>query len=250
MVQEDPGHPLKRDYIIGRPKRRESLLRPAARAVDHLSRYFEIEVEGGENFPPEGGALIVAKHSHAADPLLHGYALWKETGRYSNYFMKRMRFGNQILEKYGGLMIAKSGDPKFDAHERREHNDRLWGFVDWLYLNDEIITSYQEGRVIRPVEGGERLQAMGQLKKGVLHKTRDFQRRTRKGIPVLPLGIEYNGFARVGSLYLPKFPAVIRVGEPRLMDDDILENDEAFEEFIRQLGVDMGELSGGLPYYF
>ncbi len=115
-----------------------------------------------------------------------------------------------------------------------EYNKRVREYTKRLYNNGEFLFSYPEGEVMH--------EDMGKIKTGVIRKTLEIQKEIDKEIPIIPMGTEYNGFIKVPSM--PKPPAVVRIGEPKIIEPDILEDKSRFEEFGRELGEEIAYLSG------
>jgi 1-acyl-sn-glycerol-3-phosphate acyltransferase len=249
MVNE---HCADYDFNLLRNDRLAGFARYAAGA---LSSVYRIRLEGGENLPGEGPALLLPKHNSAWDIPIHGVVLHRETKRYANYIMRKMKIGNSLLEKLGGIIVIRKadirkvkdrGERKRFIEEVKSHNNWVWEYVKWLYSNDELVVSYPEGRV--------GYGSMGKLETGVIEKILEFQREIGIEIPIIPIGTEYKGFVKIPELKtskqgkkfkcIPKPPVVVRAGKPIIKESDILKDRDEFEDFVRELRKEIANLSG------
>jgi 1-acyl-sn-glycerol-3-phosphate acyltransferase len=156
----------------GRSERIEGLLDRTA--AEFLYRYwFRCEVEGIENVPAEGGALIVSNHSGALPPdaPMIAKAIKEEHARPRplhltvEHFFKGYPFFSQVIQKVGGV----------PAHPANVH--RL------LYDEQQLVLVFPEGR-----KGTEKLYKDR-------YRLRRFGRggfvasAMRAGVPIVPVAV-------------------------------------------------------------
>lgn len=195
-----------------RLRRRPAATFVARLLVNGVLKYHRIVIEGAENLPREGPALILPKHRAYRDILIEGIALHRVTGRYASYVMKAGLFG--ILGLLGGVKIVRPKDLRRlkDREERRrllmqarERNQETLNYLDWLYRNGELVVSHPEGM--------RRQDEMGPLQKEIVEELARTEARSGLRLPMVPVGFEYESYSMPGSRVF------FRVGEPLFIDE-------------------------------
>jgi 1-acyl-sn-glycerol-3-phosphate acyltransferase len=172
-----------------------------------LINYHRIVVEGGENLPRQGAALLLPKHHAYRDIFVEGISLYRHTGRYATFVMKRGLWG--VLEHFGGIRVTRPKDVRKikDREKRRiaiqrarDANRDMQGYLSWLYERGELVISHPEGM---------RYQAhMGPVQKEVIEHLLQTQEERGIRVPMIPIGIEYESYVR------PFSRVFFRVGQP------------------------------------
>ncbi len=172
-----------------------------------LLRYHRVVAEGVEHLPREGAGLLLPKHHAYRDILVEGVSLYRYTGRFATFVMKRGLWG--VLELAGGVKVTrpkdvrrlKNREERRAAIERaRAANNYLQAYLSWLYCNGELVISHPEGMRYQ--------DHMGPLQKEIVEHLLQTQEATGIEVPMIPIGIEYESYARPGSRVF------FRVGEP------------------------------------
>ena len=174
-------------------------------------RYHRLAVEGGHNLPHEGPALLLPKHCAYRDILLEGVLLYRITRRYGNYIMKVGLWG--MLEWMGGVKVERPKDIRriADREQRRaeirrarEANQQMQDYLDGLYQRGELVVSHPEGMRYQ--------DELGPLQKGVVEHLVQAEERLGVRVPLIPIGLEYDSYARPGAR------VYFRVDEPLYAD--------------------------------
>lgn len=174
-------------------------------------RYHRLAVEGGRNLPREGPALILPKHCAYRDIFFEGVLLYRFTRRYANYVMKVGLWG--ILELTGGVKVERPKDIRriADREQRRAEirqaraaNQQMQAYLDGLYQSGEVVISHPEGMRYQ--------DKLGPLQKGVVEHLVQAEERLGIRVPLIPIGLEYDSYARPGAR------VYFRVDEPLYAD--------------------------------
>ena len=200
MTARDKVHPLQLRRVGWLTK----LITLSARAALF---YHRLKVEGSQNLPTEGPALLLPKHRAYRDILAEGVILYRLTRRQGNYVMKVGLYG--VLELLGGVKIVRPKDiRRIKSREARrariqwarEKNRETLNYLSWLYEQGELVVSHPEGMRYQGT--------MGPLQREIIDHLLATEERLGARIPVLPIGLQYDSFAKPGAnLYF-------RIGEP------------------------------------
>jgi 1-acyl-sn-glycerol-3-phosphate acyltransferase len=208
-------------------RRRHWVAHPTRALAGLALRYHRLAVDGVENLPRQGPALILPKHRAYRDILVEAVVLYDHTRRYANYVMKVGLCG--VLELMGGVKIVRPKDirrlqsrEERRAHllEARERNQATMEYLAWLYSQGELVISHPEGMRYQ--------EAMGPLQKEVVEHLLQVERERGLRVPILPVGLEYASFRR------PRARVWVRVGTP-LYSDQFAGRPEIMGELERQL---------------
>ena len=173
--------------------------------------YHRLVIEGGHHLPREGPALLLPKHHAYRDIPLEGVLFHRGTRRYATFVMKKGLWG--ILEHFGGLRvvrpkdvrrIANRADRRLEIARARAANQKMQDYLDGLYGHGEVVISHPEGMRCQ----GE----VGPLQKEVVEHVVRAEQRLGIRVPMIPIGIEYESYAR------PRSRAYLRVDEPFYAD--------------------------------
>jgi len=172
-----------------------------------LINYHRIIVEGAEHLPAQGAGLLLPKHHAYRDIFVEGISLYRHTGRYATFVMKRGLWG--ILEHFGGVRVTRPKDVrKVKGREKRraaiqyarDANRDMQGYLSWLYEHGELVISHPEGM---------RYQGhMGPVQKEVVEHLLKTQEERGLRVPMIPIGIEYESYTK------PLSRVYFRVGQP------------------------------------
>lgn len=236
----------ERQLALRRVRWMAGAARITARAA--LGVWHRTVVEGAENLPRSGPALLLPKHRAFRDILLEGVVLHRVTGRYGTYVMKTGLWG--ILERLGGIKVVRPKDIRRlrDRQERRaeierarRENTRLQRYLTWLYAQGELVVSHPEGQRYQ--------ETMGPLQKEIVEHLVQAERELGIRVPLIPIGLEYESFAR------PRARVFLRVGEP-LRSEDFADSRQLLEAAgsrirdlsgLAQTGGPRGSESAGTP---
>jgi 1-acyl-sn-glycerol-3-phosphate acyltransferase len=188
----------------------------ARHVVNGLLKYHRVVIEGAENLPLEGPALLLPKHRAYRDILIEGIVLHRVTGRYASYVMKAGLFG--VLGLLGGVKIVRPKDLRRlkDKQERRRRledarrrNLVTLDYLDWLYRQGEIVVSHPEGMRCK--------EELGPLQKEIVEAVMRTERQAGLRVPLIPVGLQYDSYRRPGGR------VYFRIGEPLFTDqfDDV-----------------------------
>lgn len=203
-----------------------------------LYGYHEVIVEGEENLPKQGTALLLPKHWSYRDIVMLGVALYGACGRFASYVAK---FGSKanpfgVLEKVGVAVIVRPKDAlvwrrkkkisrKAITRWARLTNNKTFQYLSFLYQSGELVISYPEGTRCPGF--------MGPLKRGVLDHALGVQQDLGIAIPLIPIGVAFE------NINQPRSRVWIRVGEPVFSKDF-----ESKDELIEHLKNQIARLSG------
>lgn len=160
---------------------RDGIVRPLFRLL------YRVRVEGGENVPASGGAILVANHESLLDP----FALALVTRRMIRFFTKRelweRRWLAPLLRALGGIRVDRGcGAPA-----------TIRCAVDVLRAG-EVIAVFPQGRIRR--DGGRWEHGAARL-------------ALETGLPLVPVRLLGTADAlRRGKIGLPQ--VIVRVGPP------------------------------------
>lgn len=176
--------------------------------------YHRLVVSGTEHLPRQGAALILPKHCAYRDILVEGVVLHRYSGRFANYVMKVGLWG--ALEALGGIKVIRPKDVRRlkDHQARREEirrarqlNQETLDYLAWLYERGELVLSHPEGMRFQ--------RGMGPLQREVIDHLLQVERERGLRVPLIPIGLQYESFARPGArifvridapLYTAQFP--------------------------------------------
>ena len=195
-------------FVLRRKAWVVNLSKPVIKLV---SFYHRVTVEGVENLPRQGPALLLVKHRATRDSILLSEILYRHTHRYGNYLMKGKPSGlkNSLLEALGGIKVVRPKDIhklKDRAEKKarlawaREFNQRSYSYVTWLFTQNELVIAYPEGMFFS--------HRMGPIQSGIIKHTLTVEQKYHLKTPIIPLGIAYE------NLHQPRSQAFFRVGAP------------------------------------
>ena len=194
--------------------------------------YHRMRIEGGENLPASGPALLLPKHRAYRDILVEGVVLNRLLGRHGNFVMKVGLYG--VLEWVGGVKIVRPKDIRRikSRQARRAHiewarqrNRETLDYLSWLYERGELVVSHPEGQRYQ--------DTMGVLQREVIDHLLASEQQLGIEIPVVPIGFEY------ASLSRPRAELHVRVGEPLYASSF-----DGVEALMEQLDSTIRSLSG------
>ena len=203
--------------------RRSDFLYLIIRSIGYLifRVVFRLNIEGRENLPPKGPAILLPKHQSWSDVPIVGIALWRP----ASFIAKQELFIYPVVRQF----ITLLGGVPIDRLKPVKSLDSF-RYVEHLLQEGDFIVLYPEGTYYP--------RCMGRGKHRFIKRFLDFQekngRREGKPIPFVPMGIQ---FAK-GS-----FRSIVRVkiGKPLFAREG--------EEAIAFTGLIMKEIAGlsGLP---
>lgn len=201
--------------------RRINLLYLFTRAIGYACFYFiyRLKVEGRENIPPTGPAIILPKHQFWTDIPIVGLMAWRPV----SYIAKQELFVYPILRHF----LSAMGGVPLDRLKPVKSLDSF-RYVEQLLENGEYIVLFPEG-TYHPHQMGRGKHRFIQL---LLRVQEKMKRQGGKAIPFIPVGIRYDE---------KKFRTEVHVKIGRA----IYANGEAEgEEFTRRIVEEIGKLSG------
>ena len=188
--------------------RRRKWVASTARTLAAVAfNYHRIVVEGAENIPQEGTALLLPKHRAYRDILLEGVVIYRTTRRYATYIMKAGLYG--ILELAGGVKIVRPKDIRRvkDREARRariqwarDKNRQTVNYLAWLYGQGEVVVSHPEGMRYQDI--------MGPMQREIIDHLLGVEEQFGLKIPIIPIGLEYESYSR------PRSRVYFRIDEP------------------------------------
>ena len=223
-------------FVLKRKKWIIPLCRPL---LDLAFLYHRITVEGGDNLPRQGPALLLVKHRASRDAPLVAMVLHRYTKRGANYFMKGKRspISNAILAAMGGVKVVRPKDVrrvqnrderKAYIHQAREANQQVMAYVTGLYSQGEVLVAFPEGMFYA--------DKVGPLQTAVIKHALAVEQEYGFSIPLIPVGLDYENPKK------PRSRAFIRVGTPlraALFDEQ--------KQLIAMVKQRLHELSGFAP---
>ncbi len=161
-----------------------------------------LRVEGRENFPMQGPALVITNHQSFWDPLLNGLS----TRRHQSFVARRTLFNNRLfawlINRLNAVPINQEGVAKEDIKA--------------------ILRKLQEGRavVVYPEGGRTHDGKLGELQPGIVLLIKRVQ------APIVPVAIAgaYNAWPRtsrlprLSPLFMPANDATIAVSVGKPLD--------------------------------
>lgn len=158
----------------------------------------KINVNGAENIPKTGTALIIPKHQSIKDILLEGYVLKKYLNRSGNWIMKSSL--PKCFELIGGIRVTRLKEVKKikDKNNRREFlkkakqtNQKATEYLKWLYNAEELIVMH--------VEGTRNYGAMNPINMSLINHTKKIKDESGIDVPLILMGIEYESMKKFRS---------------------------------------------------
>jgi 1-acyl-sn-glycerol-3-phosphate acyltransferase len=162
--------------------RRSDFLYFLIRNVGHLifRIVYRLDIEGRENLPPEGPAIILPKHQFWSDVPIVGIALWKP----ASYIAKQELFVYPLIRQF----ITLLGGVPIDRLKPVKSLDSF-RYVEHLLQEGDFIVLYPEGTYYP--------RCMGRGKHRFIKRFLDFQEkngaREQKPLPFVPMGIQFAG---------------------------------------------------------
>jgi 1-acyl-sn-glycerol-3-phosphate acyltransferase len=183
---------------------------------------YRVTIEGRENLPEEGPAMILPKHQFWTDIPLVGLALWRP----ASYIAKQELFMypgiRQFITSLGGVPIDRLNPVKSLDSFR---------YVEQLLKNGDFIILYPEGTYCP--------HAMGRGKHRFIQRILNFQGKMKgdekKSIPFIPVGMQYVGKRFRGEVKVKIGPALFARGETEAL------------EFTKRVMEEIARLSGLHP---
>ena len=138
---------------------------------------YRLNVEGRENLPLQGPAIILPKHQFWSDVPIVGLALWRP----ASYIAKQELFAYPVIRHFitflGGVPIDRLKPVKSIDSFR---------YVEHLLREGDFIVLYPEGTYYP--------YCMGRGKHRFIKRLLDFQEKKTGGpIPFVPMGIQFAG---------------------------------------------------------
>ena len=141
---------------------------------------YRLEVEGRENIPAKGPAIILPKHQFWSDVPLVGIALWRP----ASFIAKQELFVYPVVRQF----ITLLGGVPIDRLQPVKSLDSF-RYVEHLLQEGDFIVLYPEGTYYP--------RCMGRGKHRFIKRFLDFQERNgwreEKPIPFVPMGIQFAG---------------------------------------------------------
>ena len=139
---------------------------------------YRLKIEGRENLPPEGPAIILPKHQFWIDVPIAALALWRP----ASYIAKQELFAYPVIRHF----IAALGGVPIDRLKPVKSLDSF-RYVEHLLQKGDFIVLYPEGTYYP--------HCMGRGKHRFIQRLLAFQekkgRREPKPVPFVPMGIQF-----------------------------------------------------------
>ena len=139
---------------------------------------YQLNIEGRENLPPEGPAIILPKHQFWSDVPIVGLAVWRP----ASYIAKQELFIYPLVRHF----ITFLGGVPIDRLKPVKSLDSF-RYVEHLLQEGDFIVLYPEGTYYP--------HCMGRGKHRFIQRFLDFQEkkgwREEKAIPFVPMGIQF-----------------------------------------------------------
>jgi 1-acyl-sn-glycerol-3-phosphate acyltransferase len=140
--------------------------------------FYRLKIEGRENLPPQGPAIILPKHQFWSDVPIAALALWRP----ASYIAKQELFVYPVIRHF----IAALGGVPIDRLKPVKSLDSF-RYVEHLLQNGDFIVLYPEGTYYP--------HCMGRGKHRFIQRLLAFQekkgRREPKPVPFVPMGIQF-----------------------------------------------------------
>ena len=162
--------------------RRSDFLHFLMRSIGHFifRIVYRLEIEGRENIPAQGPAIVLPKHQFWSDVPIVGIALWRP----ASYIAKQELFVYPVVRQF----ITLLGGVPIDRLKPVKSLDSF-RYVERLLQEGDFIVLYPEGTYYP--------RCMGRGKHRFIKRFLDFQERNGRGgrlpIPFIPMGIQFGG---------------------------------------------------------
>jgi 1-acyl-sn-glycerol-3-phosphate acyltransferase len=174
-----------------------------------LKFFYRFRIEGRENLPRKGPAVLICKHQSWVDLL----AVSRVMNRQMNYIAKKELFENlfgdfkgSILEKTGSIIspLTSEGLRKLGAipidRENPEKMISSFKHINKILSDDEFLVLFPEGKTVPG--------KMGEFREGLINFLIKLHRRSENSLDFIPVGISY------GSEKIFRKELVIKIGKP------------------------------------
>lgn len=200
-----------------------------------LSVWFRWSIEGLENIPKSGAAILAVNHIAYLDPLAAAYVV-DTAGRRPRFLGKAELFQDRRIAWI--LRGAKQIEVKRGTREAPMALDHALAALD----RGELIVIFPEGTITEDPE----LRPMGA-------KTGISRLALKSGVPVIPSAVW--GTANVwpkgyGKRWRPRQDILVRIGEPLTLDGDPESREDwkaAGEKIMDAIGVLVASIRPALP---
>lgn len=176
--------------------------------------FFNYEIFGSENIPPEGEAAVVCvNHQSLFDPLLYGVAITHHSRRILHIMAKIELFEMPIINSYIRWIYA------FPVH-RGEHDMEAYNQALEFLAEGELVGMYPEGTLngggynfLEPKTGAARLAI-------------------EAGVPIIPVGLTGPDQILPKGAKLPNFNVKLtaQIGEPIMVHEQYFGKEASHEE--------------------
>jgi 1-acyl-sn-glycerol-3-phosphate acyltransferase len=192
--------------------RRSGFLHFLFRSIGHFvfRIVYRLNIEGRENLPAEGPAIILPKHQFWSDVPIVGLALWRP----ASFIAKQELFVYPVIRQF----ITLLGGVPIDRLKPVKSLDSF-RYVERLLQEGDFIVLYPEGTYYP--------HCMGRGKHRFIKRFLDFQekngRREENPIPFVPMGIQFaeGNFRSPVTVKIGK-PLFARGGEEALVFTDLI----------------------------
>ena len=200
---------------------RSNILYRFIRGVGYVSLncVYRIKVEGRENIPSAGPAILLPKHQFWTDIPIMGLAAWRPM----NFIAKQELFSypgvRHFISALGGVSIHRLNPVK---------SLRSFRYVEQLLKQGEFIVLFPEGTYYPHAVG----RGKHRFIERILHTQEEMGRPEDEAFPFIPVGIRYNE---------KKFrtEVQVKIGRPIYS-----KGESGGEEFTRRIVEEIAKLSG------
>jgi 1-acyl-sn-glycerol-3-phosphate acyltransferase len=153
--------------------------------------YFRLRVEGLENIPPKGGAVLASNHQSFLDILILGGCMPRHVAFVARDTLANWRWLSYVMRQCGAVLVRRGTSDRRALRAMADHLEK-----------DDMVVIYPEGTRTR--DGG-----LQEFKGGALLAAR------MAGVPIVPCGIRgaFEAWPRGRTIPRPKKIAV-RFGPP------------------------------------
>jgi len=201
--------------------RRSNLLYYFIRALGYVCFHliYRLKVEGRENLPAEGPAILLAKHQFWTDIPIVGLAAWKPV----NYIAKQELFAysgaRHFLSLMGGVPVNRLSPIKSLDSFR---------YVEQLLKKGEFIVLFPEGTYYPHAVG----QGKHRFIQRILRTQEKMGGQGKEAIPFIPVGIRYEEKGLRTAVQ-------VKIGQPIYAQREL-----DAREFTRRIIMEIAKLSG------
>ncbi len=186
MILEENERGISGEMNIGSGKRRNSFVYGFTKAIAAVifRLCYHLRVQGVENIPGNGPAIILPKHQYWTDIPIVSLALRPQL----SYVAKAELFGTPFTKTFFSLL----GGIPIDREKTTKTKDSFWQLLQ-LLRRKEYLVIFPEGTYYPGEVGKGKSRLIQMILRWQYHRRSDNTHTIEDHIPFVPLGIHYRG---------------------------------------------------------